>query len=527
MRVMNDSFVHSSPQPLSHCLNPDYHGASMRIIYVDIDTLRADHLGCYGYHRATSPAIDALAKESLRFDRCYASDTPCLPSRTALTFGQFGINVGGINHGGVAAEPFIEGANRGFRATNIENSFAMCLRKAGFRTATISTFGERHSSLHWYAGYNEVLNVGKGGMESADEVEPIAADWLARNLKKDSWFLHLHLWDPHTPYRAPAAYGEPFAKDPLPAWYTEKLRAKHWRSYGPHGAQEVTGFGGPGEAAWCTKYPRQPQQIATMEDARKMFDGYDTGIRYADDCIGRLLAQVRAAGVWDDTAIWISGDHGETLGELGVYADHQTADDITHRLPCVLKWPGLQPRSYAGMHYQFDIAATIIELAGGTVGEGWDGKSVAPALRAGHEAARASLILSQAAWSCQRSARWGEWLLIRTYHDGYHPFPEVMLFHIAHDPHELIDLAASRPDKVQEGLAILGDWHSERMCKSAHGVDPMWTVLREGGPYHVRGALPDYIERLKSTGRADCAASLIGRDHGRPRELMAKNSDGI
>ena len=62
----------------------------MRILFVDIDSLRPDHLSCYGYHRETSPNIDRVAKEGVRFMNCYATDTPCLPSRTALFSGQFG-----------------------------------------------------------------------------------------------------------------------------------------------------------------------------------------------------------------------------------------------------------------------------------------------------------------------------------------------------------------------------------------------------------------------------------------------------
>lgn len=61
---------------------------------MDIDTLRPDHLGCYGYHRRTSPNIDALAAEGVRFENVYASDVPCLPSRTALSTGRFGIHTG-------------------------------------------------------------------------------------------------------------------------------------------------------------------------------------------------------------------------------------------------------------------------------------------------------------------------------------------------------------------------------------------------------------------------------------------------
>jgi choline-sulfatase len=76
----------------------------VRFLYLDIDTLRADHLGCAGYHRATTPNIDALAAEGVRFANVYASDVRCLPSRTALSTGSFGIRNGVVNHGGAAAD---------------------------------------------------------------------------------------------------------------------------------------------------------------------------------------------------------------------------------------------------------------------------------------------------------------------------------------------------------------------------------------------------------------------------------------
>ena len=76
----------------------------MRILYIDIDSQRPDHLGCYGYHRDTSPNIDRIAREGVRYDNYYVSDAPCLPSRTALWSGRHGIHTGVINHGGVASE---------------------------------------------------------------------------------------------------------------------------------------------------------------------------------------------------------------------------------------------------------------------------------------------------------------------------------------------------------------------------------------------------------------------------------------
>ena len=74
------------------------------LLIVLMDTLRPDHLGCYGYHRNTSPNIDRIAAQGVRFDNYYCSDAPCLPSRTALMSGRFGIHTGVVGHGGTAGE---------------------------------------------------------------------------------------------------------------------------------------------------------------------------------------------------------------------------------------------------------------------------------------------------------------------------------------------------------------------------------------------------------------------------------------
>ena len=76
----------------------------MRILSIDIDTLRADHLGCYGYHRNTSPTIDRIASDGLRLENGCVSDAPCLPGRAGLFTGQFGIHTGMVGHGGSAAD---------------------------------------------------------------------------------------------------------------------------------------------------------------------------------------------------------------------------------------------------------------------------------------------------------------------------------------------------------------------------------------------------------------------------------------
>ena len=504
----------------------------MRLIYIDIDTLRPDHLGCYGYRRPTSPVIDSLAARGVRFTGVHASDTPCLPSRTALSTGQFGIRSGTVNHGGPGTDPEPEGARRGFRTQAATHGWMAPLRDLGMWTASISTFAERHSAYHFDAGFHEIMNLGTRGLVTADQVVAVAQDWLTRKGAREDWFLHVHLWDPHTPYRTPADFGDPFDGQPLPEWLTEDVRAAHWLLPGPHSAQELAGFG-PRDV-W-DRWPRQPLQVGSMDDVRRVYDGYDTGVRYADDQVGRLLGTLDGLGLTDETAVLVSSDHGENLGELGIYCDHQTADEVTTRVPVVLAWPGadLEPGTVdTGLHYQFDLWATLVELAGGDVPGRWDGRSFVDRLRGPARAARGDtsgrdhLVLSHGAWTAQRSIRFGRWLCIRTYHDAFHGFPDVLLFDVEADPYEQHDRAADRPEVVEHALAVLADWSSDALARSNHGTDPLWSVLTGGGPWHSRVDVPWYLDRLRATGRGDWAERFAARGWPGPDGSRYTSGDG-
>jgi choline-sulfatase len=476
----------------------------MRFLYVDIDTLRADHLGCYGYHRATTPNIDALAAEGVRYTNVYASDVPCLPSRTALITGTFGIRNGVVNHGGAAADLRSLGRKRGFFNPQFTGSWAGLFYYAGWHTASISSFPFRHSASWWNNGFMEAMNLMRGmGGERADEVLPGAIDWLRRRGRADDWFLHVHLWDPHTPYNTPADYGNPFEGDPVAAWHTEAVRAANWDLAGPHSAQEPWGFR-PDE--WGAPPSRQPWDASSMDAVKRIFDGYDVGIRYADDAVGTLLTELDALGVLEDTAVLVSTDHGEAFGELGVYADHQAADEATCHIPAVLRWPGVEPGVDDALHYHLDVAATVVSMAGIQVPRAWDGKPITP-----QSPGREQLVLSQGAWSCQRSVRWDDHLYLRTWHDGYHPhWPDEMVFDVAKDPHETTDLATSSPALAADGAARLDAWTAEQLERSG-ASDPMDVVRDEGGPFHVRRHLPAYLDRLRDTGRGHWADVLLER----------------
>ncbi len=482
----------------------------MRIIYIDIDSLRPDHLGCYGYHRNTSPNIDALAQQAVRFTNLYISDAPCLPSRTALWRGQPGFLNGVVGHGGTAADPFIEGTQRGFGDQFGTSSWMIALRRAGYRTATFSSFGERHTAWHWYAGYNEIYNPGYRGMDRADQVMPLALDWLNRHGQGDNWFLHINLWDPHTPYRTPDEFGNPFADDPLAAWLTEEVRQNQWDGYGPHSPQELHGWGIEDDAA---RYPRVPHELDSMDSVKQWVDGYDVGIRYADVYIGRLMNALSDGGILDETVIMLSADHGENQGELNVWGDHQTADEMTCCVPLIVRWPGLTdtPRVDTALHYHFDWAATLIELVGGEVPSSWWAQPFTESFKAEQESGREYVVTSQNAWACQRGVRFGDYLCLRTYHDGFKQLAPLMLFDLAQDPHEQHNLAESQPDVVAQAMTHLADWQHTLMLTSRHNVDPLMTVLREGGPFHTRGRLAEYATRLRETGRAHHADWLISQ----------------
>ena len=487
---------------------------AMRILYIDIDTTRPDHFGCYGYHRNTSPAIDAIAKEGIRFTNYYTPDAPCLPSRAAMYTGRFGIQTGLVGHGGTSGDHKLEGAGRGFRGMYEDDAVVRQLQKMGYHTVCMSPFGQRHGSMWFYAGFGEIHNTGQGGMESAETVMPIAVDWFDRNAGKDKWFVHLNLWDPHTPYRVPADFGDPFKDDPLPEWLDDdELIKKHNKMAGPHTSLDIAMY----DDGENPRFPRAPGKVTDKASMRRLIDGYDTGIRYADEQVARIVAILKEQGVYDDTAIIVSSDHGENFGELGIYAEHGTADNITCRIPMIIKWPGGAKGAVVnGLHYNLDWGPTLMDLLCGQKPAKWQGQSYSQTVLTGKEKGREQLVLSQCAHVCQRSVRWDKWLYMRTYHDGFHLFPKEMLFDVVADPHEQHDLAEKHPEVCREGAARLANWHDEQMQTMAVDgpdvADPLWTVYREGGPFHARHAapspLPKYLKRLEETGRADKAQLL-------------------
>ena len=484
----------------------------MKIIYLDLDSLRPDHLGCYGYHRNTSPNIDSIANEGVRFTDCYASDIPCCPSRTAMMTAQFGIHNGLICHYGSAGDVHHEGATRGFISRLSKETLPGFLRNHGHYTASISPFPERHGAWTFNAGFMETINTGMCGMESAEDVTPTALDWINRNANQNNWFLHLNYWDPHMPSRVPEGVPNPFENEPLSDFYTQEEIDRQLGLIGakmPH-IVEKTYFnynqgnvrprwpGAPNRA-----YPRCPEQIRTMGDIKKIVDEYDASIHYLDSHLGQIFDACKQAGIWDDLTIVINADHGENLGELGIYGDHRTADYITTHIPLIVRHPGgKQGHVDTGLHYHLDLAPTLAELIGQAPLEVWDGASYAPAILNGNPCGHKALVVSAGWGTAQRSVRSENWFYTHTYHDGYNLFPEIQLYDVNQDAHQIHNIAEAHPEVCQNLESTLVSWRDQMLDTMPYAgtPDPMDVVLQQGGPIQ-NSVLTGLIENLEENGR--------------------------
>lgn len=485
----------------------------MRVLYIDLDCCRADHLGCNGYGRPTSPNLDGIAAEGVTFTHCYCANSPCLPSRAALFSGRFGFNNGVVTHHGTGED---------FRYHDLYNChardasrpmLAMHLWQHGMKTVTFSCFADRHNAWWFTAGWEEVhAFTRKRGQERADEVNAAFLPWLRQHAREDNWFIHLHYWDIHSHYRVPAEWVEKFRRLPGPAWPDQATIDRHQAFYGPRSAADLyTGYEGGKGGGYKRPVDCMPDSIRTTDDLKLLVDGYDASIAYADWHVGEVLGALDEAGVLADTAIVVSGDHGDSFGEHGQYMDHGIANEAVHNIPMIVRWPGVttRPGRSEAMIYNLDLGPTLCELLGFPTPARWDGCSFAPALRGESFAGWPYQVWDHGIYTLTRTVRTPDWLMMRVLHPGLYPYDEPVLLHdMRSDPHQTVNLAAERPEVVGELSAMLADWRQAQLQKGAP-CDPMEQMIAQGVfPYYSPERM---LERLEKTGRAQQAAELKRR----------------
>ena len=476
----------------------------MRVLLIDVDSLRPDHLGCYGYERDTSPHIDRLAAQSVVFTNCFASDTPCLPSRTALATGRFGVKNGVNTHNGPGQQlRRIADGHRYFP----DRIPTFALLGETMRTASISSFAHRHKAPWFSAAFRETYNPPhfRNGLETADDVTPLALEWLDRHGKEEHWLLHVNYWDVHHPYPVTREYVANVSKTwPKPKWPSAETIAKHREMIGIRTAGQWNAVEDEETMAYRQKTePRignYPMPFSYGADEYEfVINGYDAAIRLVDSHVRKLAERLEAIGVYEETAIIITADHGDAFGEHGIYAEHAFAHPANQNVPLIVKWPGGKPGVCDALVYQFDVMAALAEACGKSVPSGWDAVSLLPALTGRPFPGRPYLVCTQGTFTFSRAVVTKEWLYIRTIHPGTYDFEPEMLHRRTADPHCERNLMRDIEHRgAADALkAHLTDWWYET-AGTAGVADPLFESLAVG-PY-VYGAIQPYVDRLKERG---------------------------
>ncbi|SED96688.1 sulfatase family protein [Ruania alba] len=478
----------------------------MRIIYLDIDSLRPDHLGAYGYPRPTSPNLDALAARSVVMGQAFGSSSPCVPSRACTLTGQFAIRHGALTHWGPGGTLRFPGHAHDYDPHR--PMLTRLLREHGYETVSFSSFLDRHQAFWFGAGWSQMhTHTLKQGDENADEVNGAVIDWLRANIQDTpDLFLHLQYWDPHRNYTMPTAWLERTGPPHLPSWLTEDEVDRHRGMWGPFTPRHLFPF----RTDAASPVPAMPGQITSLDDAAQFINGYDAAVAFLDDQLGQLFAVLDELGVLEETAVVVTADHGEALGEEGVYGDHTSAAEVVHHVPMIVHWPGVEPGRSDALVYQLDMAATVCEMLGIAVPGGWDSRSFASALRQpGGAAGRDRLVWDHGLYSAQRVVRTREWLYRRSYHPGLYAAEDVGLFAVD-DRAQLRNMANEQPDVVAELAAHLEDWRTAHLARSG-APDPMDEILGTGGPFRYiqPGPWARYLRETGSSQEADRMERVI------------------
>jgi len=317
------------------------------VILISLDTLRADQLSCYGYHRQTSPAIDLLASEGALFLEAISTSSWTLPAHVSLLF-----SADSVHHGVMAVDDQIQGNLVGL---------AEILNQNGFVCGAI-TGGGFVSPKYGFARGFDFYNEAEGSFNfnnSAELVFKAAKSWLENNLDKD-FFLFLHTYQIHSPYNSPDPYRRTFLS---PGASFDQIDVERY-------------LGGKGGVF----------RPLSMEERENIINLYDGEIRYTDEAlIGPLIKWLKEKGLFDRILVILTSDHGEEFYEHGawVHGAHLYQESI--RIPLIIKFPlGLFKGEKIDKIVRItDIAPTILELLRLEKSRptSWDGRSLLPLLK--------------------------------------------------------------------------------------------------------------------------------------------------
>jgi len=306
------------------------------IVLITIDTLRADHLGCYGYQRATSPNIDCLAKNGTVFKNAIAQAPWTIPSLASLLTSKFPPELGMIEKYST-----FDGQHKLISSYLQENGY----ETAGFVSCVLDFLTPKRGFAE---GFDHYIGL---EMIRADAINQHAFDWLDQRSGDRPHFMWVHYCDVHSDYEAPSPFEKSFTEEQI-----DKHLGKTRTLKGVLKGQTVLSA-------------RELEQVITL---------YDQEIHYTDHHIGQLITKLKESGQFDDTLIIIGADHGEEFLEHGGVLHQTSLYDELLRAPLIFHYPKRFPKNkrVQTQVQNMDIVPTLMEFCGLPLPEDFRGKSL-------------------------------------------------------------------------------------------------------------------------------------------------------
>ena len=388
------------------------------VILLGIDSLRADHMSCYGYPRLTSPHLDRFAQGGALFENTISAHIPTTSAYASMLTGRdaFGTQVVALRHRG-ALRPEAK-------------TLAEILRAHGYDTSCVGFSGNPSAR-----GFDSYLDYAAWGMwaagrsPKAQNLNNVAIPELERLAGQDApFFLFLRHMDPHAPYLPPAPYERAFYHgnelDPANRSMDPVMAFKPFRDF-------FAGWMPPG-----------------ITDKDYVVAQYDGAIAYMDACIAALFEAVTALGLDDDTLIVVNGDHGETLYEHECWFDHHGLYDNVLRVPLILRFPGriAAGQRVTGFNQHKDLVPTILDYLGVDArGLDFDGRSLRALMEGATASFETGIYLTECTWMRKHGWRTPAHKYMRALEPDFHFKPEVELYDLVADPAENRNLAPEQP----------------------------------------------------------------------------------
>jgi len=438
----------------------------VNVLWIVVDCLRRDHLGCYGYGRNTSPNIDRLARQSVRFDHVISPHIPTQPAHTTLFTGRDVFEHQIVAQGGThELDPAIR-------------LLPALLREQGYFTGAVDNIGRWiEPAFERYEKYPRWCHDGTLPWRNGEEVTARALDLLREaSGRRQPFFLFLHYWDPHTPYLPPPPFDRMF--------YTGDEKDPAHRSM---------------DAVWsspwfCNYFSEWMPGVRDIEFVKAQ---YDAGIAYSDACLAHVFNRLGELSLWDDTLVLLQADHGEELDEHGCWFDHHGLYETNVRVPLIVRFPGAKHagRVAPDLLSLVDLAPAVLQTLGLPDAAFRSGRSleelVKPAPAQGNDLAAGGVYLTECTWMRKRGWRTQEWKIIQALEPDIYGKPEIELYHLPTDPGEQVNVAAARPQIVAQLTSNREAYQAKRMAETGL-PDPLLEqvdALRTWQPRFIAGKL--------------------------------------